>query len=108
MLSSIYAYADIAYIGGGFGKGIHNTLEAAVYGIPVIFGPKYKKFDEAKELIRRKAGFSITGKEDFCALLETLLNEPEFRHACGKQSEAYVKENIGATDKVMEAIDLRS
>jgi 3-deoxy-D-manno-octulosonic-acid transferase len=106
MLSSLYAYADIAYIGGGFGKGIHNTLEAAVYGIPVIFGPKYKKFDEANELIKRKAGFSITDKDDFSVLLEKLLNDSVFRKECGKQSEIYVKENIGATDKVFKEIRL--
>jgi 3-deoxy-D-manno-octulosonic-acid transferase len=106
MLSSIYAYADIAYIGGGFGKGIHNTLEAAVYGIPVIFGPNYKKFDEAKELIRRKAGFSITGKAGFSELMDKFLKDPEFRKVSGNQSERYVMENIGATDKVFNEIQL--
>src|SRR6185369_10014533 len=59
LLSSIYKYADIAYIGGGFGKGIHNTLEAAVFGIPVLFGPNYKKFSEAKMLIANGGGKSV-------------------------------------------------
>ena len=104
MLSSLYGYADIAYIGGGFGTGIHNTLEAAVFGIPMIFGPKYQKFDEAKELIKRKAGFSISGKTDFLQIFEKLINEPEFCKLSGNNSKAYVKENIGATDRIMEKI----
>ncbi len=106
MLSSLYAYADIAFIGGGFGSGIHNTLEAAVYGIPVIFGPHYSKFDEAKELINRKAGFSISDKSEFFNILQKLISDSEYRIKCGKNAEFYVNENIGATDKIIAAIDL--
>ncbi len=106
MLSSLYAYADIAYIGGGFGAGIHNTLEAAVFGIPIIFGPKYQKFDEAKELIKRKAGFSIFGKDDFFQIAEKLINDLKFRELSGKNSKVYVHENVGATNKIFNAIAL--
>jgi 3-deoxy-D-manno-octulosonic-acid transferase len=60
MLSSLYQYGDIAFIGGGFGAGIHNTLEAAAFGLPVIFGPNYDRFKEAKDLIAIGAGFSIS------------------------------------------------
>lgn len=63
MLSSLYGYGNVAYIGGGFGAGIHNTLEAATYGIPVIFGPKYHKFQEAKDLIECGAGFQFPGRQ---------------------------------------------
>jgi 3-deoxy-D-manno-octulosonic-acid transferase len=72
----------------------------------VIFGPNYKKFDEAKELIRRKAGFSITGKAGFSELMDKFLKDPEFRKVSGNQSERYVMENIGATDKVFNEIQL--
>jgi 3-deoxy-D-manno-octulosonic-acid transferase len=106
MLSSLYAYADFAYIGGGFGKGIHNTLEAAVYGIPVIFGPNYQKFDEAKELISRKAAFSIHSKADFLMTIEKLIKDVEYRKTAGKQSELYVQENIGATEKILHQLNL--
>ncbi len=106
LLSSVYAYADVAYIGGGFGAGIHNTLEAAVYGIPVIFGSKYQKFDEAKELIKRKAGFSITNKEEFNVILQNLIRDINLRMQSGKNAEMYIKENIGATEKILTAVSL--
>jgi len=106
MLSSLYAYANIAYIGGGFGAGIHNTLEAAVYGIPILFGTNHHKFDEAKELIKRKAGFSIAGKDEFDKLLQKFLNNPDFRIQSGKNAEIYVKENIGASEKILKAVNL--
>lgn len=101
MLSSLYAYADIAYIGGGFGKGIHNTLEAAVYGIPIIFGPRYEKFDEAKELIKRGAAFTIRGEEDFLLIMQKLLSDREYRKNSGEHALRYVKENVGATERTL-------
>ena len=106
MLSSVYAYADVAYIGGGFGAGIHNTLEAAVYGIPVIFGPKYQRFEEAKELINRKAGYSITNKDEFTGLIQKLIQDADFRKKCGNNAEIYIKENIGSTEKILNAVSL--
>jgi len=106
MLSSVYAYADVAYIGGGFGAGIHNTLEAAVYGIPVIFGPKYQKFEEAKELIKRKAGFSISNKDEFSKLLQNFIQDLNLKMQSGKNAEIYIKENIGATEKILNAVGL--
>lgn len=106
MLSSIYVYADVAYVGGGFGVGIHNTLEAAVYGIPVIFGPKYHKFDEAKELIKRNAGFSISKEDEFSDLLKKMINNLDLRNEYGKNAEIYVKENVGASEKILSEIKL--
>ena len=81
LLSSIYRYGEIAYIGGGFGVGIHNTLEAAVYGIPVIFGPKYQNFQEAVGLIEAGGAYSIKNREELYGLLDRLLADETFRSA---------------------------
>jgi 3-deoxy-D-manno-octulosonic-acid transferase len=105
MLSSLYAYADIAYIGGGFGVGIHNTLEAAAFGLPVIFGPNYQKFNEARELIALKAGFSISNENDLKGIVETLVNDEAFYNITRKKVFNYVKENVGATEMVIKYID---
>lgn len=104
MLSSIYAYADIAFIGGGFGAGIHNTLEAAAWGLPVIFGPKHQKFDEAKSLITQKAGFSISNYEEFEQVLNKLMDNQSFRAQTGQLAKTFVNQNIGATDKIMQDV----
>jgi 3-deoxy-D-manno-octulosonic-acid transferase len=105
MLSSLYAYADIAYIGGGFGVGIHNTLEAAAFGLPVIFGPNYQKFNEARELIVLRAGFSINNETELKGILETLINDEAFYNVTSKKVFNYVKENVGATEMIMKYID---
>ncbi|XHR95285.1 3-deoxy-D-manno-octulosonic acid transferase [Mucilaginibacter sp. UC70_90] len=105
MLSSLYAYADVAYIGGGFGVGIHNTLEAAAFGLPVIFGPNYQKFNEAKELIAIKAGFSISNETELKDIVDTLVNDEAFYNITRKKVFNYVKENVGATDMIMKYID---
>jgi 3-deoxy-D-manno-octulosonic-acid transferase len=104
MLSSLYQYADIAYIGGGFGAGIHNTLEAAAFGMPVIFGPKYDKFKEARDLVELKAGFSISTAEELNAVAGLLMNNEPARHASAITAREYVQQNIGATDAIMNYI----
>jgi 3-deoxy-D-manno-octulosonic-acid transferase len=106
LLSSIYRYGEIAYIGGGFGAGIHNILEAAVYGIPVIFGPNYKKFREARELIELKGGFSIVNATELNELIDQLSSGPdqELLHQAGKIAGSYVCHNIGATDIILSKI----
>ncbi|MFG6390338.1 3-deoxy-D-manno-octulosonic acid transferase [Muribaculum sp.] len=96
-LSSAYRYGNIAYIGGGFGVGIHNLNEAAVYAIPVIFGPHYHKFKEARDLIKCKGGFSFSNKEEFDAIIEPIVNDKKLREQYGKNAGNYVKENLGAT-----------
>jgi 3-deoxy-D-manno-octulosonic-acid transferase len=97
MLSSLYRYGRIAYIGGGFGKGIHNILEAAAYGIPVIFGPTYDKFREARELLSHGGAYSIKNYEGLqSAMSELLLNTEKYSISAGTAS-AYVNENTGAT-----------
>ena len=104
ILSSAYRYAQIAYIGGGFGAGIHNLNEAAVYGIPVIFGPNYNKFKEAHDLIACQGGFSIMGEEDFARLMARFDKEPDFLAKSGKIAGDYIKSNLGATKKIFKEI----
>ncbi|MCG8700362.1 MAG: 3-deoxy-D-manno-octulosonic acid transferase [Bacteroidales bacterium] len=101
LLSTIYRYGQIAYIGGGFGVSIHNTLEPAVYGIPVIFGPKYKKFKEAVDLIERKGGFSVFDYNDLETLLINFLDDKTFLNHAGTSAGNYIKEMSGATKKIM-------
>ena len=96
-LSSAYRYGNIAYIGGGFGVGIHNLNEAAVYDIPVIFGPHYHKFKETRDLIKCKGGFSFSNKEEFDAIIEPIVNDKKLREQYGKNAGNYIKENLGAT-----------
>ena len=105
LLSSIYRYGEIAYIGGGFGVGIHNTLEAAVYGIPVIFGPKYQKFQEAVQLIEAGGAFSIKTGEELSSLLDKLLTDDVFLREAGINAGNYVTDNAGATDKILGMIN---
>ncbi len=106
LLSSIYRYGDIAYIGGGFGVGIHNTLEAAVYGIPVIFGPKYQNFQEAVQLIETGGAYSIKSREELYPLLDRLLTDEAFRKEVGAKAGSYVTGHAGATDKILSMIPL--
>jgi 3-deoxy-D-manno-octulosonic-acid transferase len=104
LLSSIYRYGEIAYIGGGFGTGIHNTVEAAVYGVPVIFGPNHQKFMEAKELIACGGAFTINGAGDLKTLLDRLLSDESFLRESGEKAGAYVTSRAGAADIVMKYI----
>lgn len=101
MLSSLYRYATVAYIGGGFNKsGIHNTLEAAVWGCPVIFGPEYQKFREARELVERGAAYSIANSEELGSLLDELLPDKSKLKKAGKEAADYVSENTGAVENI--------
>jgi 3-deoxy-D-manno-octulosonic-acid transferase len=102
LLSSLYSYGHVAYIGGGFGKGIHNTLEAAAFGLPVIFGPNYQKFQEAKDLIELKAGFSISNQAELNDCFKLL--QADTHKEAGKQAKAYVDSHTGATAQIIEKI----
>lgn len=106
LLSSIYRYGEISYIGGGFGVGIHNVLEAAVYGIPVIFGPNNKKFREAQHLLANKGGFEINSYEDFEQLMNKFLSDEAYLKQSGKAAGDYVKGNAGAMEKIMKRVTL--
>ena len=106
LLSSIYRYGDVAYIGGGFGVGIHNTLEAAVYGIPVLFGPNNKKFLEAQGLKACKGGFEIQGTEDFKSLMDSFFTNYAVLDKAGKKAGSYVADHAGALKKIMQVVEL--
>ena len=104
MLSRLYHYATITYVGGGFDKGIHNTLEAAAYGKPVLFGPRYKKFKEAVGLIGTGGGISISSADELSSQLKILLSDQKKLEDTGKRSFEFVQANKGATEKVMKVI----
>ena len=101
LLSSVYPYGKIAYIGGGFGAGIHNTLEAAAFGLPVIFGPKYDKFQEAKDLLNLKAAISISSFNDLSVAFDTLQKDP---HA-GPAAKKYVLDKTGSTKQILTYLE---
>jgi 3-deoxy-D-manno-octulosonic-acid transferase len=102
MLSSLYRYGQVAFIGGGFGKSIHNTLEAAVYGIPVVFGPRYEKFNEAKGLIAAGGGFGVQNGEELKTVLTLLMQSEQNHTAPGAIAGKFVSENTGATKIVLQ------
>ena len=108
MLSRLYSSATITYIGGGFNKsGIHNTLEAAVYGKPVLFGPNYRKFREARELITAGGASSISNAAELKTKMDQLLTDPGYLFKCGRASKEYVMKNTGATQTVMNYIQAK-
>lgn len=100
LLSSIYRYATVAYVGGGFGVGIHNVPEAAVYGCPVIIGPNNGKFREAQALLANGGCREIRSQADFDTLMDTFLTDTDALEAAGRAAEGYIRDNAGATDKV--------
>ncbi len=103
MLSSLYAYGEFAFVGGGFGKGLHNILEAACYGIPVFFGNKnYKKFQEANDLIMRGGAYDVNDYSDFKSKYELLISRPENYLLACDVTKSYVNENTGATQKIID------
>ena len=104
ILSSLYGYASIAYIGGGFGKGIHNVLEAAAYGMPVLFGPNYQKFQEAVELIQLKAAYSVNSTEELKEKLNLFLNDSVLLKETSLVSKKYVEQKTGATDIILNVV----
>jgi 3-deoxy-D-manno-octulosonic-acid transferase len=104
MLSSLYQYGEVAYIGGGFGVGIHNTLEAAAFGLPVIFGPNYQRFREARELIELKAGISINDIDELKKAAALLMKDTEYRSFISNKISGYVRENTGATESILRYV----
>ena len=102
MLSSLYRYGKVAYVGGGFGKeGIHNCLEPAVFGIPVLFGPNYAKYREAVGLVSCGGGFPIHEYKDLSARLKTFYSQPEDRVKTGALSAAFIQSELGATEQIL-------
>jgi 3-deoxy-D-manno-octulosonic-acid transferase len=101
MLSSLYQYGDIAYIGGGFGAGIHNTLEAAAFGLPVILGPNYSKFKEARDLVELRLGFSINNENELKKIAVYLTGDELRYQPISQKIKAYIREHIGATEMII-------
>lgn len=99
-LMHLYQYADIAYIGGGFGVGIHNILEAACFGKPIVFGPNYQKFKEARDLINLAGGFSINNIESLSVQFNKLVSDKEYLTSTSDICKSYISLNIGATQKI--------
>lgn len=104
ILSSLYQYADIAYIGNGFGSGIHNTLEAAVYALPVVFGPHYHKFQEAVDLVEKGGAFSFENNKELEIILQRLFNDKSTYDDAARVCKEYVAENLGATEKIVAVL----
>ena len=106
LLSSIYHYCDVAYVGGGFGVGIHNVLEAAVWSVPVMFGPNNKRFAEAQGLLASEGGFEVDNYEMFAQVMEKFSSDKVFLQHSGNAAGDFVKRLSGATDKVFSSIKL--
>ena len=106
MLSSIYRYGHVAYIGGGFGVGIHNILEAAVFDIPVLFGPNNKRFREAQDMKRLKGGFEIDDAYSFRILIDKFISDPGFLKKAGRNAGDYVRSSSGTSDRILGEIGL--
>ncbi|WP_188765581.1 3-deoxy-D-manno-octulosonic acid transferase [Emticicia aquatilis] len=105
MLSSLYQYADFAFIGGSFGKGLHNILEAATFGMPIFFGNKaYHKFQEAVDLVKQGGAFAVSSTNDLGEILKNLRSNEAKKKETDKISQNYVLQNIGATEKVMSVV----
>ncbi len=104
LLSSLYRYGKIAYIGGGFSKGIHNILEAATFGLPVVFGPKYKKFREACDLIHEGGAFPVHSPDELENTLLRLISDAKLLEKASLASKVYVKNNRGATQLIVNQI----
>ena len=104
ILSSLYKYADLAYIGGGFGVGIHNTLEAAIFGMPILFGPNYLKFNEATTMVTLGIAFPIADSNSLQDSLDDLLNNPEKRNQISKACITFTKQNLGASEIILNKV----
>ena len=106
LLSSVYHYGDVAYVGGGFGVGIHNVLEAAVWGMPVLFGPNNKHFVEAQGLLQSGGGIEIEDYETFSLIMSQLSDDSAYYDTCGQEAGAFVQSLAGATKKVLSSVKL--
>jgi 3-deoxy-D-manno-octulosonic-acid transferase len=104
LLSSIYRYGEVAYVGGGFGVGIHNVLEAAVWGVPVIFGPNNQRFQEAQGLLASEGGFQIKDYDTFCQLMDRFDTDKAYLQTIGKKAGSFVAQHAGATATILKGI----
>jgi len=105
LLTKIYSYADIAYVGGAFKTGLHNTLEPAVFGIPVVIGSEFQKFQEAVDLVNRKGILSVTNKEMYSTVINELVDSDKHRLTTGKINSNYIHQQAGATTKILNYLN---
>jgi 3-deoxy-D-manno-octulosonic-acid transferase len=105
LLSSLYFFGKVAYIGGGFGQSIHNTLEPAAHGLPVVFGPKYHKFEEAVWLVKNGGGFVVRDGMELVSVLENLAI-PALQQKSAAFAKSYITNRAGATQQVMDRLNL--
>lgn len=107
ILTKLYSYATVAYVGGGMGSnGLHNTLEAAVFGIPIVIGKNYKNFPEARAMFQMGSLKSVSNKTEFISIMNTFLSDLEYRNECGAKNKSYIEANKGATNKIMNQLEL--
>ena len=104
LLSSIYKYADLAYIGGGFGVGIHNTLEAAIFGMPIAFGPNYLKFNEATEMVKLQIAYPVNNYPQLKSVFDSLLSDTEKRKRIIIECTNFTNQNLGATQTIISKV----
>ena len=105
LLTKIYSYADVAYVGGAFKTGLHNILEPATFGIPIVIGPVFTKFNEAIDLVRLKGCVSVKNQQEFSSIFNKLKIDEDFRKETGNINDTYIKKNIGATAQIMKYIN---
>ena len=105
MLSALYQYADYAYVGGAFGKGLHNTLEPAVFGPPLFFGPKYQKFQEAIDLVEMGAAFPVKSSQELDAVFNKVSSNDEQMAKIREHITHYIHKQAGATNRILEALE---
>ena len=105
VLTKIYAAGDVAYVGGGLRTGLHNILEPATFGIPVVIGNKYNKFKEAVDLVGLKGCISISNQGEFLRVLMKLKSDEEYRKSTGKINQKYIQKNLGATKLIMDYLN---
>ncbi|KAB7529685.1 3-deoxy-D-manno-octulosonic acid transferase [Flagellimonas olearia] len=105
LLTKIYSYAEMAYVGGGFATGLHNTLEPAVYGIPVVIGPNYEGFKEAEDLVALKGVIPVSAENELKSVLDNFIENPDVLENTGKINSTYITQNVGATPLIMVHID---
>lgn len=104
ILSKSYRFATVAYVGGGFGAGIHNINEAAVYGIPVVFGPRYEKFKEARDLVSLEGAFVVSNGKQYAEVMDRMINDGVYLKKHGEIAGCYIKGNLGATNRIYKSI----
>ena len=105
LLSRVYRFASVAYIGGGFGKAVHNTLEAAVYNIPVIFGPENGRFQEIQYLKELGVGIEVKSQSELSAALDKALSDKEYRALVNRASNEFFQSQLGASDEIFQWIE---